>query len=146
MWLNFKQTWWDCPKIVSRAWERLKTIFGILFWNNTNLGIIFYVEVLTHERTYSLSSTYFLQILINQIHVPQLIGRPEDLWSCKHSPDTWSWYILWCFYGLYMYIAPGQGQTTPWGQNLDVNRNSLTLCPFVASLINLFEIWFFSVF
>ena len=33
-----------------------------------------------------------------------------------------------------MYIAPGQGQTTPWGQNLDVNRNSLLLCPFVASL------------
>ena len=32
-----------------------------------------------------------------------------------------------------MYIAPGQGQTTPWGQNIDVNRNSLSLCPFVAS-------------
>ena len=31
-----------------------------------------------------------------------------------------------------MYIAPGQGQTTPWGQNFDVNRNSLSLCPFVA--------------
>ena len=35
---------------------------------------------------------------------------------------------------LYMYIAPGQGQTIPWGQNFDVNRNSLSLCPFVASL------------
>ena len=35
---------------------------------------------------------------------------------------------------LYMYIAPGQGQTTPWGQDFDVNRNSLSLCPFVASL------------
>ena len=35
---------------------------------------------------------------------------------------------------LYMYIAPGQGQTTFWGQNFDVNRNSLSLCPFVASL------------
>ena len=33
---------------------------------------------------------------------------------------------------LYMYIAPGTGQTTPWGQNLDVNRNSLSLCPYVA--------------
>ena len=32
-----------------------------------------------------------------------------------------------------MCIAPGQGQTTPWGQNFDVNRNSLSLCPFVAS-------------
>ena len=35
---------------------------------------------------------------------------------------------------LYMYIAPGQEQTTPWGQNFDVNRNSLSLCPFVSSL------------
>ena len=34
---------------------------------------------------------------------------------------------------LYMYIAPGQGQTTLWGQNFDLNRNSLSLCPFVAS-------------
>ena len=33
-----------------------------------------------------------------------------------------------------MYIAPGQGQTTPWRQTFDVNRNSLSLCPFVASL------------
>ena len=33
-----------------------------------------------------------------------------------------------------MYIAPGQGQTIPWGQNFDVTRKSLSLCPFVASL------------
>ena len=35
---------------------------------------------------------------------------------------------------LYMYIAPEQGQTSLSGQNFDVNRNSLSLCPFVASL------------
>ena len=28
---------------------------------------------------------------------------------------------------LYMYIAPRQGQTTPWGQNFDVNRKPLSL-------------------
>ena len=33
-----------------------------------------------------------------------------------------------------MYIAPGQGQITPWRQNFDVNRKALSLCPFVASL------------
>ena len=33
-----------------------------------------------------------------------------------------------------MYISPGQGQTTPWGQNFDVNRKPLPLCPFVAGL------------
>ena len=32
-----------------------------------------------------------------------------------------------------MYIDPGQGQTTLCGQNPDVNRKALSLCPFVAS-------------
>ena len=32
-----------------------------------------------------------------------------------------------------MYIAPGQRQTDPRGQNLDVNRKALSLYPFVAS-------------
>ena len=32
-----------------------------------------------------------------------------------------------------MYIAPGQGQTAPWGQNLDVNRKASSLYLFVAS-------------
>ena len=32
-----------------------------------------------------------------------------------------------------MYIAPGQGHTTPWGQTFDVNRKPLSLCPFIAS-------------
>ena len=35
---------------------------------------------------------------------------------------------------LYMYIAPGQGQTTHRGQTFDVNRKPLLLCPFVAGL------------
>ena len=37
---------------------------------------------------------------------------------------------------LYMYIAPGQGHTNPWGQNVDVNRKALSLCPFAASVKN----------
>ena len=32
-----------------------------------------------------------------------------------------------------MYIARGQGQTAPWGENFDVNRNALSLYPFIAS-------------
>ena len=32
-----------------------------------------------------------------------------------------------------MYIAPGQGRQ-PWGQTFDVNRQPLSLCPFVADL------------
>ena len=34
---------------------------------------------------------------------------------------------------LYIYIAAGQGLTTPWRQNFDVNRNILSLRSFVAS-------------
>ena len=34
---------------------------------------------------------------------------------------------------IHVYIAPGQGQTPSWEQNFDVNRNSLSLCPYVAS-------------
>ena len=33
----------------------------------------------------------------------------------------------------HMYIAPGQGQTTLCGQNSDVNRKALSLCPFVSN-------------
>ena len=33
-----------------------------------------------------------------------------------------------------MYIAPGQGQKTPWGQTFDINREPLSLRPFVACL------------
>ena len=36
-----------------------------------------------------------------------------------------------------MYIAPGQGQKTPWGQTFDVNRKPLSLRPFVASFIQI---------
>ena len=32
-----------------------------------------------------------------------------------------------------MYIAPGQGQKVPRGQNFDVNSKALSLYPFVAS-------------
>ena len=34
---------------------------------------------------------------------------------------------------IYMYIAPGQGQTAPRGQNIDVNRKAISFYPFVAS-------------
>ena len=37
-----------------------------------------------------------------------------------------------------MYIAPGQGLTTPWGRKFDVNRNILSLRSFVASFKKIF--------
>ena len=48
---------------------------------------------------------------------------------------------------LYMYIAPGQGQTAPEEQNFDVKRNVLSLHSFVPSLKkNVFEVWFYTIF
>ena len=46
--------------------------------------------------------------------------------------------ILYNFFMIqYMYIAPGDGQTAPRGQNFDVNRKVLSLYPFVASFIEI---------
>ena len=42
-------------------------------------------------------------------------------------------FIHFFFMILYMYIALGQGQTTPRGQRFDFNRNVLSLHSFVAS-------------
>ena len=53
----------------------------------------------------------------------------------KHLLVVWFYTI--CSMILYMYIAPGQGLTTPWGLNFDVNRNVLSLRSFVASFKNI---------
>ena len=46
-----------------------------------------------------------------------------------------------------MYIAPGQGQKTPWGQTFDVNTKPLSLQPLVASFKQiLFEFRFYTHF
>ena len=42
-------------------------------------------------------------------------------------------FIQFFFMILYMYIAPGQRQTAPRGQNFEVNRKALSLYPFVTS-------------
>ena len=41
------------------------------------------------------------------------------------------------FHVLYIYIVQGQGLTTPWGQSVDANRNTLSLRSFVASFKNI---------
>ena len=34
---------------------------------------------------------------------------------------------------IYMLLAPGQGQTTLWGQLVFININNMSICPFLAS-------------
>ena len=49
---------------------------------------------------------------------------------------------------LYMYITPGQGQKTPWGQTFDVNRKPLLLTSTICCKfqINLIEFRFYTHF
>ena len=57
------------------------------------------------------------------------------------------WFYTHFLMFFHMYIALGQGQITLCGQNSDVNRKALSLCPFVASLKkNSFEVWFYTNF
>ena len=51
--------------------------------------------------------------------------------------SLWSLILYIFFIILYMYIAPGQGQTAPGEQSFDVNRNVLSLDSFVPSFKNM---------
>ena len=46
---------------------------------------------------------------------------------------------------IYMYIAPGQGQTTPWAQNIFFNINLLSICSFLASFLPFYIFLFFPI-
>ena len=64
----------------------------------------------------------------------QLKAQITLIICCKFQNDLFEfWFYTHFLIILYMYIAPGQGQTKPWGQNLDDNRKLLPLQPFVAS-------------
>ena len=57
---------------------------------------------------------------------------------CKFQKNLFEvWFYTIVFMILYMYIAPGQGQTARRGQSFDVNRNVLSLHSFVASFKNI---------
>ena len=44
---------------------------------------------------------------------------------------------------IYMYIALGQGQTTPWAQNIFINVDLLSICSFLASFLPFNDIFLF---
>ena len=64
----------------------------------------------------------------------------------KNLFEVWFYTIFFMILYMYIHVAPGQGLTTPRGQNF-VNRNILSLWSFVASLKKkLFEVWFYAIF
>ena len=65
----------------------------------------------------------------------------------KNLFEVWFYTIFFMILYMYIHVAPGQGLTTPRGQNFYVNRNILSLWSFVASFKkNLFEVWFYAIF
>ena len=53
----------------------------------------------------------------------------------------WSLILYIFFHALYMYIVPGQGQTTPWGQNFYVNIYLMSLWSFVISFYHFLTVF-----
>ena len=75
-------------------------------------------------------------------------GADNPLWTkllCLKTKTFWSLILYICFMILYMYIAPGQGQSAPRGLSFDVNRNVLSLHSFVASFKSLIVCNFFMI-
>ena len=95
------------------------------------------------------SKSDFIHIFNDFIHVYSPGARAENLMGtnfcqqkalitsticCKFQTNLFE---FWCYTHFliffHMYIAPKQGQTTLCGQNPNVNRKALSLCPIVAS-------------
>ena len=79
-------------------------------------------------------------------YIPNIIAEPkykyrqqEQVTVRNHNRSTAlkSDFIHFFFMILYMYIAPGQGLTTPWGRNFDFKGNILSIRSFVASFKNI---------
>ena len=92
---------------------------------------------------------FFFMILYMYIHVAPGQGlatpRGQNFHVNRNILTLWSfvasfkknlfevWFYAFFFMILYMYIAPGQGQTAPRGQSFNVNRNVLSFHSFDAS-------------
>ena len=108
------------------------------------------------------SKSDFIHIFNDFIHVYSPGARAENplgtnFWCqqkalitsticCKFQTNLFEfWFYTHFLRFFHMYIAPWQGQTTRCGQNPDVNRKALSLCPFVADFKkNIFEVWFYT--
>ena len=93
------------------------------------------------------SKSDFIHIFNDFIHVYSPRARAENtlgtnIWCqqkalitsticCKFQTNLWN-LILYTFFNVFPHVY-SQGQTTLCGQNPDVIRKSLSLCPFVAS-------------
>ena len=115
---------------------------------DVNRNLLSLQSFATSFKKFSLKSDFFM-ILYMYIHVApgQVLTTPRGrnfyvnrnilslksfVANCKKNLfEVWFYAIF--FMILYMYIAPGQGQTAPRGQSFNVNRNVLSFRSFDAS-------------
>ena len=96
------------------------------FWFYTHFLIILYMYVAPRQGQTNSWGQYF--------DVNWKLFSTTSTICCKFQKfifEVWFYTHFQIFFE--MYIAPGQGQTTLWGQNSDDNRKALSLCPFVAN-------------
>ena len=101
-----------------------------------------FIHVYTCSPGAGADNPYGTKFLCQQEHLVTLVICCKFL--KKNLFEVWFYAIF--FMILYMYIAPGQGQTAPRGQSFNVNRNVLSFHSFDASFQkNAFEIWFYTI-
>ena len=100
-----------------------KNLFEVWFY--TFFFIIFYMHIAPGQ---GLTTRWGWNFDVNK----NILSLPSFVASLKKI-SLKSDFIHFFFMILYMYIAPGQGQTAPRGQSFDFNRNVLSLHSFVAS-------------
>ena len=72
--------------------------------------------------------TNFYSIFLRMLHIKFGFDRPSGCLNIM---------------AIYMYIAPGQGKTTPWAQNIFININLLSICSFLASFLPINDFFLF---
>ena len=121
---------------------------GTKFWCQQK-PLVISVNAMSFKNISLKSILYFFHDFIHENHSPRA-GADNPLGTtfrcqqkglitlpmyCKFQTDFFElWFYTYFF--MLLYIAPAQGQTTPWGQNFDVNRNILSLRSFVVSFFN----------
>ena len=111
-----------------------------IYWFSETLSLTYkYIcRSVTYILWYCDSALYFQYYLINKPHSLDfdVNGNILSLRSfvAMFKKSLWSLILYNVFHDfIHVYIAPGQGQTTPSGQSFDVNKNVLSLHSFVAS-------------
>ena len=112
LWFTWKTTLYvKKSSFIRQFWRRRSLKVFAIYSHGGHLG---HVTLTIYANVHSL----FLRMLHIKFGFDWPSGFREDV--C----------IMWS----YTFIAPGQGQTTLWAQNIFININLLSICSFLASL------------